>query len=205
MTNHNKTSIDNLVILHRLGDEIATDELIRRFASLSKKEAGNLLRAYRDISSAEFDDLVQTGLMTVLYALEKYDLKGSFFNYWQVVARNRMLSVIKEYATVIFDENSQVKTRVEATIDDEYLFASSDNLTDHVSNSYLVDKIVDILLNYKKYKFKETDVKLFILYYFQGYKISEIAANHNLKPFTVRSRIERLKKEISNILFNSNE
>lgn len=65
-----------LVVASRSGDMRATEELVRRYAWLARREA---TRFYVD--GCTRDDLVQEGMLGVLAAIDRYELdRGAPFN-----------------------------------------------------------------------------------------------------------------------------
>ena len=203
---YRRYNTDDLVVLHRLGDEYATDELVRRFTYCSRNEAGTIIKLYKDVTTAEYDDLVQIGLVALVYSIETFNFKGAFYTYWQTVARNKMLDAVKRFTVVWFDDKTLLKTRIEGLTDEEeYLICCDEDVNQSVSNAHMIEQIEEILNHYQKYDLKKDEVEMFELRYFYDFSLDEIAEKYNKKYFTVRSKIERIMNKIRNILFNSKE
>lgn len=194
---------ENLLVLARFDDERALNELIRRFYNSSKKEAGALIRMYRDVSTAEFDDLVQIGIMTLNEVINSYDFKGSVFTYWQKLARNEMQDEIRRCSIMFYDEKTMLKTRIEGMTEDyERTIACDDDISQSVANNNLIELIVKTLHDYKRNGMKYDEVKLFILFYFERKTINQLADITGKPYFTIRAKIERVRKKLKDILAN---
>ncbi len=194
---------ENLLVLARLDDKHALDELIRRFYNSSKKEAGALIRMYRDVSTAEFDDLVQIGIIALNQVINSYDFKGSVFTYWQKLARNEMFDEIRRCSTMFYDERTMIKTRIEGlTEENERYIACDDDISQSVANNNLIELIVSTLKNYKENGMKHDEIRFFILYYFERKSINQLVEMTGKQYFTIRAKIERVRKKLKDILAN---
>lgn len=195
--------VDELVALYQNGDRRVLNELVFRFRLHSKKEAGSLLKIYRDITTAEYEDLVQIGLTCLITALETYSFKGSFFAYWAKIARHEMLEHIQQFTlsyTQVFQDREEGDIEV-----GEMMLASSDESNTKISNSLLVEQIKWILANPKKYDIPEDEALYTELFYLVGISYEEISRMSALPYFTIRSKIQRTREKIVVILNNSKE
>ena len=173
---------EELVRLYKKSNNIdASNELVRRFTIASRKEAGALKRIFWDVTTAEYDDLVSIGLTSLMVALENYNYKGSFYVYWQVIAKHNMKEHVKENSLSI----SGFKTYI----------GRQEGLT-----SYEEEMIIAC-----NYKLDKISVDMFRKHYFFEESINEIATKYEKKYHTVRNRIEKIKEKIIFILFNSKE
>ncbi len=202
MNSVKRLKIDNLALLSRFGNDEATNELINRFRTIAKKEAFAMISKYRDISTAEYEDLTQIALGLIPFAALTYDYRGSFLSYWLKIARNEMLDEIKNFSIVICEQNGFLKTRIEGSIEDDYTLACSDDVNSEAFNSLLIEEIYKILSNYKKYGMKKDELEMFKLYFLDGLTYYDISKRYNEKYSTVRSKIHRIKEKIKNILVN---
>jgi len=159
------------------------------------------------VTSAEYEDLVQIGLSSLIIALHSYGFKGAFFSYWQIIAKNNMKDQIKAFSLAVFGQTGLYKKRDEGlTLDEEEaIFACGENVNDDVSNNILIERIMDIISNYKSYSLNKEGCDMFRLYYFYELSFKEIATKYEKKYCTVRNKILTTKAKIEFILFNSKE
>ncbi len=189
-----------MVVLHRQNNIEATDELIKRFERYSRKEAAAFLNENKHKSLATFSDLVQVGLQALLSALESYSFKGGFFSYWQIIARQEMVDLIKELS-VGFATDEIFIGRGESDFDPfECVVSSGDDVVNSITNELQIEMIVNILSNHDKYGIKQMDADMFRLCYFDLLSYSDIAKLYNIKYYTVWGRIEKTRKKIKYIL-----
>lgn len=200
-----KLTNEKLVFYYQQGNEEAVSELIKRFTCCSKREAFTFYSMYKDVSSVEFDDLVQVGLTSLVIVMDKFSFRGSFYLMWQTVARHEMYELVKQFSICDMEDKAYF-TRIESNnINADNVIASGDNVSDSLSNDLIIEKMAYIVSHPRKYNIMESDVKLFKMYYFLGIGYNDIAEKTGINYFTVRSKINRARIKIANILFNSKE
>ena len=185
------------------GNEKAHIELLKRFYASSRKEAGALLRSWRDNTNAEFDDLVQIGLMAFETALRAYDFKGGFFTMWQKTARNEMLKEIQAFSYKQNCGGAFLYDRLESSDDCfENVFACDEDVPAYISRVLMISDMEDILMNYEKHNIKAIDVEIFYRYYFEDLSYAQLSEIYGLAYHTVNSKIKRVMNKLKDILSN---
>ena len=187
-----------------MGDSDVSTEIFRRFTICAKKEVDLILKDYKHLTTAEFEDLLQIALMSLVIALRSYAFLGAFYNYWVYIARHDMLEHIEECSVVYFEDN-QCITRIEGEPSEGYIMASDEDLCEDMSNNWFIERIEDILSKPEENNLIREDVELFNMYFVRGIDYKDIAEMKELKYFTVRNKIQKVREKLVFILFNSKE
>lgn len=141
-----------------------------------------------------------------MVALENYNYKGSFYVYWQVIAKHNMKEHVKENSLSISGFKTYIGRQEGLTsYEEEMIIACSEEVSEDAMNNVLIERIRDIVENPAYYKLDKISVDMFRKHYFFEESINEIASKYEKKYHTVRNRIEKIKEKIIFILFNSKE
>ncbi|MCR4911347.1 MAG: sigma-70 family RNA polymerase sigma factor [Bacilli bacterium] len=162
--------------------------LINRYRGFSYILAKELLSDCNYSSLIDMDDLISIGLADVFVAIKTYTATGRFKVYWRRIAKNDMVSHIRNIITHfgmftnILDDN-----RVTS-------FSSDDN--DHSSDVY--DQVLEFLNNPIN-NIKKSDKEMFLMYV-DGFEFEEIAKEFNVSYHWCNRRIVLIRKKLINYL-----
>ena len=136
--------------------------------------------------------------------LARFSFKGGFFALWQKLARQEMNKTIDELSHDLYDGDILIG-RTEADVETfENYVSSGEELVRTVSNEIQIEKLMDIINNPIKYNIRLIDAEMFKLHFINADSIIDIAIMYGEKYYTVRNRIEKVRKKIIYILCKTN-
>lgn len=183
--------IENLVREAKKGSNLAKSELMKRFTPFVIKKAKETY-----IRNCDMEDLIQLGNISVLKAIDKYDLeKGNFVSYVTFAINNNFNYEIRKRGKERF-EGSLNKVLEDGM---EIFSMVSDN----------VDIEEDIIIKERRNYLKKTlmelsseEKELIISIYFNDIKVKDYADRKNIKYGTVlkrkRTALNKLKEKLKN-------
>ncbi|QGU95649.1 sigma-70 family RNA polymerase sigma factor [Clostridium bovifaecis] len=182
--------IENLVKEAKRGNNLAKTELVKRFRPFVIKKAKEVY-----IKNHDMEDLIQMGNVSILKAIDKYNLeKGNFISYVTYAINNNFNYEIRKRGKERF-EGSLNKALEEGM--EIFLKAASDNI-DIEENIIGKERI-----NYLKkalIELRPEEKELIISIYFNEVKIRDYADKMNIKYGTVlkrkRTALSKLKKKL---------
>lgn len=160
------------------------DELNKKFLDLYNLYSNDVLRLAFSFTKNIFEaeDIVQLVFIKLYQELKKDNKK--------VIEKKWLLKVTANESKNSF----KVAWRKKVVLQDDLLQYEVD-LRDSLSNDDLSTALLKLSVKYRN---------VIYLYYYEGYKIEEIAEILNLKPSNVKSLLSRGRKKIKNLLEEDN-
>lgn len=196
----NEQMISNLIIKAKNHDEEAMDELLQHF----KPKVIAISREYFLIG-AEFDDLIQEGMIGLYKAINVYDeSKNHNFSAFASLCIHRQLQ------NAVKNANRKKNSPLNSYLPIKYFDGSSSSDEDNLLKLVIVDDTSNIEQNYidkelntimiSKVKDILTNVQFNILKQFlNGDSYSSIAKNMNISIKKVDNTIQSIKKKLKTI------
>ena len=174
------------------------NELIARFDRISKSEASEIYRKFKDTSRVEYYDLYAVCMFTFISAQKKYKGNGGFYSFWKTSAHRRMIEEVKRYSVNLASNSTFSEVIIGEDNNIDLVIAGDDDISSEVSRSTLFDQLNYIASN-PEYKVSEQDVDMLICY-LNGISIKEIAEKMNARYSSVRLRIVKVINIFRSIL-----
>ena len=189
---------EDIIPLYFSGDDDAEKELVDRYHIHAKIVVGDLYHQFCKSCRIEFEDMMSISLYCLFIALTKYKEGTNFYPYWKKITRNELYFYIKSNQIMyLYGQDSSMCVPFE----EERVFASSDKI-DKKSELFGLVEDIKRVLEIDIYKFTDVDKQIMYLY-LEGYSVDEISNIAQIKTYSVRRRLKKMKEKISNILFNS--
>lgn len=164
-----------LLIKAKEGDKASKEEILMMFKPLVISRANNIY-----ISGYDKSDLIQIGYVSVLKAIDSYDISSdSFTAYVNNAVRNNFYYLIRGKAKLNYDTDLDEK------------FLSEDNTEDAAMACIDTDELKDALD-----KLSDKDKTLIDCLFFKGYNLKECAALLHTSKSTISRRKEKILKRL---------
>lgn len=173
-------------------------ELIARYQRHSKKLAKELFDKFSFLYQVEFDDLYCILLGALFSAIRSFkDASSNFYTYWKTISTNEVSTYVSKFPNI---QKGNVVNYInyEQGINQSGYFKER---PEEFEDDYLTNFELEEILTNPKNKFASDEVDIFRLY-LAGYSISDIASLTHKSYYQIRYKIENVRREIVNILFN---
>lgn len=181
------------------GDLDAEQELVFRYRRFSMALAKEVITDFKDVSAADYEDLVSIGLFSLFLIIKKFDFSGAFFPYWKKVATHRMMDEIKANS-ISYNLKEMLSGRGAAVhyVDEKAAFFSAGVM--YEKDALRQDLL--LMLENPGLKVSKSDAQMFMLYV-DGYEIKQIALIFDCSYSKASRSIRITKAKLKDILFNS--
>lgn len=183
-----------LVSEFRRGNTVVETELMRRY---KKRSIGLVDKIYPDYighTYAEFDELVNIGMLAVYTALNNYDsTKSKFRVYWEQIATHNILKAIKDSFREAINRKKLSSSKT--VFEGENYFISSP-ITEEEN---FVREDIHLIFKLNKHLFKKGDKEL-LLDFMDGYGYVEIAERRHWSYQRVKRRMNIIREVLKDIL-----
>ena len=185
----------DLIIMYLNGDENAFNELYKRYLPYRH----SLAYKYKNsIQNYDLDDILAELDIAFLQAITKFDTTRedvSFFTFLGCVSTNYINQIYsrekKKIKTIdISKYQEENQNDIDLIVDEDDKILKIENSLDQ---EILKLKIINFL--YSK-NIKETNINLFVDFYFNGYNQKQLSAKYNLKVGNIADRLARVKNTI---------
>lgn len=178
----------NLIVAAQNGDGQAIDVLMRRYKGLVSGVARPFF-----LVGADYEDLMQEGMIGLFHAIDSYDCKSaSFVTYARQCVRNRLLDAVK---TANRDKHRALNDSVSLTLltEGESLLIGSpeESAIAEESVRMLRAKIIEVL---------STDEYRLLAAYLNGKSYRQIAAELNRSSKYVDNTLQKIKRKLRKFL-----
>lgn len=183
-----------LVSEFRRGNTLVETELMRRYKRRSIGLVDAIYPDYVGHTYAEFDELVNIGMLAVYTALNNYDeTKSKFRIYWEQIAVHSILKAIKDsYKEAV----KRKKLNSNKTVFEGESFFVSSPITEE--EDFLREDI-QLIFKLNKHLFKRGDREL-LLDFMDGYGYVEIAKKRHWSYQRVKRRMNFIRAVLKDIL-----
>ena len=192
--NYNAMTDDMLCALARQGDPDAEETLVARYTRLVRQ----LARPYF-LAGGDSDDLVQEGMIGLIYGVREYDAEksASFRTYAETCIRNRLYSAVRAAAR---DKHTPLNQSVPLEIPffDSHTTSFGAPLPSQANPEDLIigrEGVRDILQDVRK-QLSEFEAKILGLY-LKGLSYREIAAAAERSPKSVDNAVQRIRRKLT--------
>lgn len=169
----------DLLIRAKEGDKEAMEEILKMFKPLIVSCAN---RVY--ISGYDTSDLIQIGYVTVLKAIDKFDISSdSFVSYVKNAVQHNYYYLIR----------GKAKLNKDVTLDEEIL--SSDTPEDETISNLEIERLQEAINT-----LKDVDKTLIYYLFFKGYTLKECAKLLNSSKSTLSRRKDKILNQLRGIL-----
>ncbi|MGL4990785.1 MAG: sigma-70 family RNA polymerase sigma factor [Sarcina sp.] len=177
-----KTNIEFLLKQAKLGDKKAITIIIEKYERLIHKKANSFF-----IKNYDYEDLLQIGRLTMLKAIEQYDMEKAynFTAYLDRAITNNFLVIIRSVG----------KTNNEISLD--YKTENDGNIYDTLGSEIIIEKIIEE--KFIKEKLREAlntldkeELLLIKELYIDKKTIKEVASIKNQKYTMIRGKREKI-------------
>jgi len=192
-----KISDEIIVKLIKNGDSDAELELFHRYKRNATTLGRNIYNQFKSSLNCDVEDLINSALLAVFIAAKSYDGEKGFEGYWYTVAKHEVMDVVKNNSDS-FKSKNQFKFISFAEHEDEIMVvADSGQPKTNILYQEIINKI-----NNPSFKADELSKVIFKLY-LDGFSYEEIAKMHNLKEYSVRYKIKKVKEKLVNFILPS--
>lgn len=177
-----------LIVSAQKGDEQAIDALMRQYKAL----VSGLARPFF-LVGADYEDLMQEGMIGLFHAICTYDGKSAaFVTYARQCVRNRLLDAVK---TAGRDKhralNDSVPLNLLAENDDPTALSPEERAIARENLTQLRNKMAALL---------SEDEYMLLSDYLKGKSYREIAAGRNETTKSVDNRLQKIKRKLRKLL-----
>lgn len=190
---------DALCILTRQGDRDAEETLVTRYTRLVRQ----LARPYF-LAGGDSDDLVQEGMIGLIYGVREYDAgkSASFRTYAETCIRNRLYSAVRAAAR---DKHTPLNQSVPLEIPffDSHTTSFGAPLPSQVNPEDLIigrEGVQDMLRDVQK-QLSEFEAKILGLY-LDGLTTREMAEAVSRSPKSVDNAVQRIRRKVARQLLS---
>lgn len=181
--------LKELVLKAKENDICAKEELLIRFKPFIIKQCNKVY-----LKDYTFDDLIQISYLSLLKAIEKFNVKNdNFIAYATISIKNNLNYLIRQNAKLNYEMSIFKETGENIEFIDtlKYEFQIEKSITHKETIKALIDGIIN-LPREERYIIESI--------YFRNKSLKNLSAELNIKYITLAKRKERILKKLKNIL-----
>lgn len=196
---YSKKERDELIQLAQDGDQLAVETLINTHNDFINKMSSKYF-----LSSGDKDDVRQIATIAFWDAIMSWDMTGNFEAFAGMIIKRKLTDALRKDDTEKEKLNNLAQS-IDATVSDDGEggeLSIGDTLASKEASpeeQYLGKAGARELMDFMKNKFSQAERDV-ILRYIQGYKVSEIAEEMDMKYKSVENALMRVKNKLSDYL-----
>lgn len=191
MKKSGKEQLELLVESAKNGDENAKEYLVKRFQPLIRKRIQEIY-----IKTYDYEDLMQIGNISVLKAIQKYDIdRNNFTAYVKASIDNNFKYEIRKAS------KKRYEISLEKVIEDKMELLNNMVVNVDIENKIIIEEEKGKVISALE-KLKSTEYKLIFNLYFNEISKKQISKNSKMKYATIYKRENRSLKKLRNILIH---
>ena len=160
-----------------------------------------MYKQYKDTARVEIQDLQSIGMIAFLNAVQLFNSDNGFYSFWKSIACRDMSEEIKSNSIRLGSNGLFSDTCIGEENDLDMLVADGEDISHEINKGTITEQVIDILFD-PQYKIHEKDAAIFLLY-INGYSITEIAEQYNIKYASAWHRIKRIIHILRSILIKN--
>jgi len=180
----NLKSDEELVLLYNEGQDLAFDELYKRYKNVILSYAHSVYCVGADI-----EDVIQEGMLGLLKAVKSYNKKASFKNYAFICIKTNIVKAVSRYFS---NKNLPLNSSISISDCENEINVVSDNLEDNI----IFKEKLENLLEKAKENLSPFELKVLNLF-LKGYSYIEISEQLNCLPKKCDNALQRIKKKLA--------
>lgn len=201
---YSKLDHDELIVMAQTGDQAAFEELLKQYNPIIQKQADKF---FLDNGNGDRDDVTQVASLAFWDAVKSYDSsvhKHGFGAYASMIIKRKLTDLLRKE-----DADVRKLNNFAASMEDKYPGSGDDEgstIGDHVKSKelspeekYLGNDGAREITNFIKNSLSDVERDV-ISMYIEGYKVSEIAEEKNMKYKSVENALMRVKNKLADYL-----
>ncbi|QAT43534.1 RNA polymerase sporulation sigma factor SigH [Aminipila luticellarii] len=198
--NYNQTSDEQLAALAQAGDELAEENLIRKYKGAIKNKS----RLYF-VTGADAEDVMQEGMIGLFKAIRSYreGRNASFRTYAELCINRQILSAVKQAARMKYSPLNTSISIENKFFDESHEISIADTLYSSLQENpetiIIMREKMEGLESEGKSFFSELESKV-LVEFLQGKSYNEIGKLMNKSPKSIDNAVQRIRKKLENHL-----